>query len=263
MSASAAEVKACCADAYAGDAARWLLGERFHPGGALLTRRLAAALAVGPGALVVDVASGPGTSALQVAEETGCAVVGVDLSAASVAVAQAAAARAGLAGRARFVVGDAEALPLEDAVADGVVCECALCTFPDKRRAAAEIARVLKPGGRLALSDMVAERERLPAQLRTLAAWVSCIADARPLDELAALLAGAGLQCELTERHDDALGALLDRVDARLRAARALEAVAPAALAGNVERGLELVAGARAALADGALGYGVVVARRT
>jgi arsenite methyltransferase len=258
-----ADVKACCANAYAGDAARWLLGEHFHPGGAKLTSRLAAALAVEPGRLVVDVASGRGASTLQVARETGCEAIGVELSPASVETARAAAQRAGLADRARFVEGDAESLPCDDAIADGVICECALCTFPDKRRAVAEIARILKPGGMLALSDMVAERERLPDDLRGLAAWVSCFADARPLGEVEGMLAEAGLAPVLVERHDDALTTLLGRVDARLRAARVLGASAPRALVENVERGLGLVASARRALTDGVLGYGVIVARRT
>ena len=262
MSAGPDELKACCANAYAGEAARWLLGERFHPGGAGLTSRLVEALRVGPGQLVVDVASGSCANTLQVAREAGCEVIGVDLSAESVEAAERAAERSQLADRARFVAGDAEALPLADGIADGVLCECALCTFPDKRAAASEIARVLKPGGRLALSDMVAEREPLPAELRTLEAWVSCFADARPLEEVEDLLADAGLEPELVERHDGALEALLDRVDARLRAVRMIRQGAPTPLVENVERGLSLVAAARGALADGALGYGVVVARR-
>jgi len=134
--------------------------------------------------------------------------------------------------------------------------------FPDKRAAAAEIARVLKPGARFALSDMVAESQRLPAELRTLEAWVSCFADARPLEEVAGLLADVGLEPELLERHDGALAGMLDRVEARLRAARLLGAGAPAALVQNVDRGLALAAAARESVSDGALGYGVVVARR-
>ncbi len=262
MSAGAEERKGCCASAYAGEAARWLLGERFHPGGVRLTSRLVDALRVGPSQLVVDVASGPGASTLQVAREAACEVIGVDLSPTSVEAAERAAERSGLADRARFVEGDAEALPLADAVADGVICECALCTFPDKRAAVSEIARVLKPGGRLALSDMVAEREQLPAELQTLDAWVSCFADARPLEEIERLLTEVGLEPELVERHDGALAALLERVDARLRAARVIGRGAPSALLDNVERGRALVAAARGALAEGALGYGIVVARK-
>ena len=260
MTAGAAEIKACCATAYSSPITAWLLGTRLHPGGAALTERLIRALGVGPGDVVADVACGLGESSLQVARSTGARVIGVDLSSESIAAARQASEDAGLAGSVEFLVGDAEALPLEDGAVAGVLCECSLCIFPDKERAAAELARVLKPGGRLALSDMIADRERLPASLRTLEAWVACLADARPLRGLVELLSGAGLAVELVERHDDDLARLLDRVDARLRLAGA--ALAPDAEVGLVERGVELVATARKSLQLGILGYAVVVARR-
>jgi arsenite methyltransferase len=260
VTAAPPDIKACCAAAYSSPVAAWLLGTRFHPGGAGLTERLIRALAVGPADTVADVACGLGGSSLQVARTTGARAIGIDLSSDSIAAARRAAEDAGLAGSVEFLVGDAEALPLEDGAVEGVLCECSLCTFPDKERAAAELARVLKPGGRLALSDMIADRERLPAPLRTLEAWVACLADARPLRSLVELLGSAGLVAQLVERHDDALAPLLDRVDARLRLAGA--ALAPDADVRLVERGIELVATARKSLELGILGYAVVVARR-
>lgn len=252
------ELKSCCATAYSSAAARWLLGDAFHPGGARLTSRLARALGVGPGALVVDVASGPGSSALQVARDTGCDVVGVDLSDASVAAATRAAAVAGLAERVRFVQGDAEALPLADHSVDGALCECALCTFPDKAMAVRQLARVLKPRARVAISDITALPDELPPQLTSLQAWVACIADARPPDEIAALLEDGGLVVETTERHDAELGAMLDRVAARLDVARML---GDGPLGDGVDTGREIVTAAQDALARGVLGYAVVIAR--
>jgi arsenite methyltransferase len=252
----AADVKQCCADAYASGAARFLLGDTFHPGGAALTRQLARALRLGPGDVVADVASGPGTSALLLARETGCDIVGIDLSVALVESAERAAAEAGLDGRVRFVVGDAEALPLGDESVDGVLCECAFCTFPEKGAAAAELARVLRPGSRLALSDVTADHGRLGSEVNGLAAHVACLAGAAPLEETARLLDDAGLAVERCERHDGALAALLDRVEARLRLVR------PAARDLPVDRALELLTAARSALGEGALGYGAVVARK-
>jgi SAM-dependent methyltransferase len=241
------EIKACCASVYGSAAARWLLGESFHPGGSALTSRLIEALGVGPGATIVDVASGPGASALQAARDAGCDVVGVDLSEESLATARAAAERAGLGDRVRFVAGDAEDLPFPDESFDGALCECSFCTFPDKPRAAAELARVLRPDARLALSDVTAEPNALPASLRTLDAWIACLADARPLPETAVLLEEAGFEVESAESHDHALVELLDRIDERLR---------------PFELGLELLDAARRAVERGVLGYGVVVARR-
>jgi arsenite methyltransferase len=262
VTAAADEIRACCAAAYGSDAVRWLLGERLHPGGAPLTARLVDALGAGPGALVADVACGSGASALQAVEQAGCDVVGIDLAPANVELARAAASAAGLAGRARFVLGDVEALPFDDAGLDGVLCECALCTFPDKPAAVREIARVLRPGGRVALSDVTAEPGDLPGELRSLDAWIACIGDARPLAALADLLAANGLAVVRCERHDDALRALVERADARLRLARTLRSGIPAALAASVDRGLVVAAAARDAIASGALGYGVVIAQR-
>jgi len=242
---AADEIKACCAAAYSSGAARLLLGDSFHPGGPALTSRLARALRVGPGDLVVDVASGPGTSALQLARETGCEVIGVDLSPPPDADDP----------RVRFVAGDAEALPLADASVDGALCECALCIFPDKQAAARELIRVLRPGARLALSDLTARCEELPESLRSLPAWVACVGDARPLDEIADLFETAGLLVEQTERHDEALASLLNRIEARLKVAAMLDAervAAGRALLLEVRRGLE----------GGQLGYGIVVAQR-
>jgi len=60
--------------------------------------------------------------------------------------------------------------------------ECVFCTFPDKRPAESELSRVLRPGGPAGITDITADGARLPAQLSSQAAWVACVADARPLE---------------------------------------------------------------------------------
>jgi ubiquinone/menaquinone biosynthesis C-methylase UbiE len=167
-----------------------------------------------------------------------------------------------LAERARFEIGDAEALTLDDAGVDGVLCECALCTFPDKPVAIRELTRVLRPGGTLALSDVTAEPDPLPAELRSLDAWIACVADARPLEALADMLSAAGLVVARTERQDAALRELVERADARLRLARTLRSGVPATLAASIERGQAITAAAQRAITAGTLGYGIVIARR-
>jgi arsenite methyltransferase len=259
-SEDASAVKACCAAAYGADVIRLLLGDSYHPGGVLLTRRLADALALRPGERVLDVAAGIGTTAVVLAAERQVEVVGIDLGLSQVAAAQERASRAGVTGRVRFEVGDAERLPVGDGAFDAVVCECAFCTFPDKLTAARELARVLRPGGRVGLTDVWLDPSRLDPELSGLAGRVACLADARPVEELVAILEGAGLEAELVERHDDALAEMIEQVETRLRALRLVDP--PALRTFNLRRGIELVRRAAEVVGRGAGGYVLVVARK-
>lgn len=261
-SLDAEAVKGCCASAYASEAARWLLGEHFHPGGAALTSRLARALEVAHDSTVVDVASGRGASSIQLVQEHGCAVIGVDLAPGNVAAASMAAEEAGVSDLVSFVHGDAERLPLGASSADGILCECSLCIFPDTSAAASEMARVLRPGGRLALSDVTAAPDELPEGLKNVAAVVACLGAAQTLETVSGVLQEAGLVVEETERHDEALVEMIGQVEGRLRLARLAKPQLPEALVGGVDRALELVRLAQSTLAEGVLGYGVVIARK-
>ena len=265
-SPDAGHAKACCAAAYDSDLVALVLGESYHPGGAALTRRLAGHLSLAPGERVLDVASGPGGTALLLAREHGVSVDGVDLGEKNLARARAAAQAAGLDGRARFHPGDAERLPFGDGVFDAVVCECAFCTFPGKQAAAAEFARVLRPGGRLGITDVTLVPGRLDERLAGLAGWVACLADARPLEDYEQFLAGARLRVTRAERHDGALAGMIDQIEASLRALLIARRAAPCpgapAALDQVDAGvvLEMTVLAREAVSAGTLGYALLVA---
>lgn len=252
-------LKACCAAAYGHDAVALILGPSYHPGGLELTRRLAGALRLRGGERVLDVASGPGSTALLLAEEFGVEVDGVDLSAEAVGRATSAAAEKGLGGRVRFVEGDAERLPFPDESFDAVLCECALCTFPDKARAASELARVLRPRGRLGITDVTLDHTRLDPELASLAGWVACLADARPVAEYVALLAGAGLAITASEPHDGALAQMVEQIEGRLRA---LSMLVSLPIPFDVESALRHCGSAARAVASGVAGYHLLVARK-
>jgi hypothetical protein len=256
------QIKSCCAAAYGSDVAAMLLGEAYHPGGLALTRRLAGQLALTPGQRVLDVAAGRGTTAVLLAAEHGVRVYGVDMSPANVALAQGTANTAGLDGRAAFTVGDAERLPYPDGTFDAVVCECAFCTFPDKPTAAAELARVLRPGGRLGITDVTVDPGRLPPELTGLGAWIACVADARPLHDYIALLADARLRVTHTERHDRAIAAMIDQIEARLTLVRMTARERAEALGVDFDRAPAVLAAARAAVADHVVGYALLIAEK-
>lgn len=256
------EIKSCCAATYGSDVVAMLLGDSYHPGGLGLTRHLAGLLRLSPGATVLDVACGRGTTSLLLATEYGVRVHGVDLAPANVALAQGAAAAAALAGQVTFTHADAEQLPLPGNTFDAVICECALCTFPGKPAAAAELARVLRPGGVLGLTDVTADPTRLPEELTGIAAWAACIADARPLHEYAQLLTSAGLSVTHTERHDHTMTRMIDQIEARLSLVRITARRRAEALGIDFRRTAPVLAAARHAIAGGVLGYALITARK-
>lgn len=255
-----AELKTCCASVYAHPVVRWLLGDELHPGGEATTLRALELARIGPADRLLDVASGQGTSALLAARELGCRVVGLEYGDRAVEEAARAVREAKLDERVSFCQGDAEALPFEDESFDAVLCECSLCTFPDKARAAAEMRRVLRPGGRLALTDVVVDHSRLAPELRGRLAVLACVGEALSRSGYERLLAGADLPVlEFESRAEDA-AAVARRVHERLRGARLLgfEQMAGAPLA-TIDA-IELLAGAREAIRAGALGYAILIA---
>lgn len=253
-------VKSCCANLYESDWAKLLLGDSFHPGGVPLTLRLGEVLGLGPGDRVLDVAAGKGTSAIALAGHFGCAAVGVDFGAGNVRDANAAAVQARLAGLVRFEVGDAERLSaFGDAAFDAIICECAFCTFPNKRAAAAEFARVLRPGGHVGLSDLT-RAGAVPPPLEGLLAWVACIADARPIDGYTAYLRGAGLTVTTVEPHDEALEQLVGGIRAKLLGAELLVKLKKLTLPDSVDFAMAkgLARAAAEAVRQGRLGYAII-----
>lgn len=254
------ELKVCCAHAYADPAVRWLLGGELHPGGEEVTRRALALSGLSPRERLLDVASGAGTSAILAAREFGAEAVGIEYGEPAVEAAGRAAADAGCGDRVRFRAGDAEALPVEDGSFDVVLCECSLSTFPDQERAASELRRVLRPGGRLALSDVVVEDERLPAALGAAMGTVACVGGARSRDGYVALLRDAGFRLEGGEARNEDAERFAQRIEDRLRGARLLGMTPPPGTPVGIDEAIHAVRRAREAIDAGTLGYMIFAA---
>lgn len=161
-----------CCDLYRSPWVGLLLGEVRHPGGLALTRALGEALGLRSGDVVLDVGCGSGASAALLAGTFGCRVLALD----GAGVPDPSRRKEGV----RLVAGDALALPLAAESLDALLCECTLSLLGDRARALAEMARVLRPGGRLGLSDMVVTGP-LPPALQ--GPWVqpACLAGASDL----------------------------------------------------------------------------------
>jgi arsenite methyltransferase len=258
----AEEIKSCCALVYEHPAVRWLLAGELHPGGEEVTRRALEMVTLVPRDRLLDIASGSGASALLAAREYEARVTGIDYSEHAVLGARAAAKARRLDYRVRFAQGDAEALPLPNDSFDAVLCECSLCTFPDKPGAIAEMLRVLRPGGRVAISDVVVDLERLPSQLSGPMETIACVGSALTRAGYEDLLGAAGLEVFAVESRDADAASFARRTEERLRGARllGLDRVTGSPL--EIAEAIELIGLARRAIADGALGYAIFAASR-
>lgn len=146
-----------------------------------------------PGEVVLDLGSGAGFDCFLAARQlagTG-RVIGVDMTAAMVTKARANAAKSGFA-NVEFRLGEIEALPVADASVDLIISNCVINLSPEKDRVFREAFRVLKPGGRLAIADVVATKP-LPERLRQqLASIGACVGGATLVDEVRRMLTSAG-----------------------------------------------------------------------
>ncbi|MCS6951936.1 MAG: arsenite methyltransferase [Bryobacterales bacterium] len=150
---------------------------------------------VGPGETVLDLGSGAGLDCLLAAQRVGPRgrVIGVDMTPEMVERARENARRAGLA-NVEFRFGEIEDLPLEDNSVDVLISNCVINLSPDKRRVFQQAYRVLKPGGRLVVADIVLTGA-LPEPLRdSLEAYTGCVAGAMGRDDYLALIEAAGFE---------------------------------------------------------------------
>ncbi len=256
-------VKECCARLYESDLAKLLLGDSFHPGGLKLTERLGTLLELTSRSRVLDVASGKGTSALFLAERFGCEVLGIDYGLQNVEEANEAAVARGLNARVRFERADAERLPAADACFDAIVCECALCTFPDKSAGAREFARVLRNGGRVGLSDLTRDAV-LPKELDGLLVWLACIADAQPVETYSEYLNREGIRVGQIEIHDEALEEMARQVGMKLLGAEIGVGLKKLHLPGvDFTEAKRMSQAALAAIRQGKLGYAIICGEKT
>jgi SAM-dependent methyltransferase len=159
-----------------------------------------------PGETVLDLGSGGGIDVLLSARRVGPAgfAYGLDMTDEMLALAERNRQQAGVENVA-FLKGEIEAIPLPDEAVDVIISNCVINLSADKGRVLREAFRVLRPGGRFAVSDVVAQGE-LPADLRAdMEAWVGCVAGALEEDEYRRLLAEAGfgeIDLEVTRVYD-------------------------------------------------------------
>lgn len=216
VSVDTEQLRASIRDEYAAVASDPERGFHFHTGRPLLARlgyddamlegipedAIASAAGTGnpfalgeirPGDRVVDAGAGAGVDSLVAARLVGDAgrVIGVDMTAAMLDKARRAAAEAGVT-NVEFRDGLLEALPVEDGWADVIISNGVLNLVPDKAAALREMGRVLRPGGRLQLADIVLGRPVSDDSKHDVSLWTGCIAGGLLVDELETAVREAG-----------------------------------------------------------------------
>jgi SAM-dependent methyltransferase len=189
-----------------------------------------------PGEVVVDLGSGAGMDAFLAARQVGPAgrVIGVDMTDAMLEKARA-NARKGEFANVEFRKGCIESLPLEDASVDAIISNCVINLSPEKERVFSEAYRVLRPGGRLMLSDIVLERP-LPAKIAQSAdAYLGCVGGASLRGEYLRAIEKAGFR-EVRIERESCFGEILSLDDPQSREAMQQLDV-------SVEQAQELLAG--------------------
>ena len=171
-------------------------------------------LALKSGETVVDLGSGAGIDAFLAARSVGPngSVIGVDMTPSMLAKARANAERAGFT-QVEFREGRLEALPVADSSVDAVTSNCVINLVPDKAVVFREIARILKPGGRFAISDIVLTAPLPEAVVQDVYAYVGCISGAVLREEYLAMLHDAGFDRVSIAKDIDYLAAAGDTLD--------------------------------------------------
>lgn len=145
------------------------------------------------GEIVLDLGSGGGFDCFLAARQVGDTgrVIGVDMTPEMISRSRANGEKGGYR-NVEFRLGEIENLPVADGVIDVVLSNCVINLSPNKRRVFAEMFRVLKPGGRLAISDVVAYAE-MPDEIRQdMALYTGCVAGASPVSDIERMLADQG-----------------------------------------------------------------------
>jgi arsenite methyltransferase len=155
------------------------------------------------GETVLDLGSGAGADVLISARRVAPSgrAIGLDMTDEMLELARANAREAGVE-NVEFVKGYIEEIPLEDASVDVVISNCVINLAADKQKVLSEAARVLRPGGRFAVSDVIADPDMDDATRASMERWTGCIAGALTRDQFEQALAAAGLEeIEINETH--------------------------------------------------------------
>lgn len=251
------EFKSCCANLYQDQLLQFLLGPSLHPGGLSSTERLADAIGLSAEDTVLDVASGLGESARFLEGKFGCNVSGIDLSRKLARQALAASS-----GDSQFLSGDAERLPFKHDAFTAVLSECSMCLLPGFREGLSEIVRVLSPGGKLGVTDIMTSGVLHP-ELESVLMSFLCVTTRLSMTQYTALTEEAGLTEVRTFDETENLRGMFEGIKKRLLLAELLSGLGKVSVPPEkLAHGKRLLTLAEEAVDRGHLSYFMMTARK-
>ena len=188
-----------------------ILGDTLRPGGLELTSRIMAAADIKPNQSILDIGCGKGATAVFLAQRYSCRVTGVDPAEEMVFSSQARSLENGLTGQVNFLAADGEHLPFEEASFDAVISECAFSLLPNRKQAADEVRRVLKPQGKFILTDIIL-RGSADFSQQSRIAFPCCLSSACSIEEYLRLFKQSGFVPFHVEDHSDQLAEITFRL---------------------------------------------------
>ena len=256
--------KTVCSTLYESPIVRLLLGEALHPGGLKLTRRLVDLMEVQHGSAVLDVGCARGASASAIARVFECSMVGIDMSRGSVIAATRRVRERKTSHLAGFVHADAERIPIAPESFDNAICECSMSLMPDKARFVGEIAKALKTGGRLGVSDVAVQNGYLPETLQGALGQLLCVSYAPSVEGYRDLLNSNGLRLTHEEETSDSIIALLNDVQRKLSPLKLVQRFSPVAkdLGIMLLDTMSAVAELKAMVYEGSVSYRLFIAEK-
>jgi ubiquinone/menaquinone biosynthesis C-methylase UbiE len=180
------------------------MGEILRPGGIGLTAHLAEIAGVQKHHSILDIGCGKGTTVAYLAREYDVRIVGIDLSDEMISYCRSNIGEGKAPKSICFLIGDGEELPFCNSSFDIVITESAFSLSPDMELAAKEIGRVLKPGGRMIMSDFII-RGTIDKKMQKQINFPCCLSNALRLDEYIQLFELAGLKSHYIEDRTDEL----------------------------------------------------------
>jgi ubiquinone/menaquinone biosynthesis C-methylase UbiE len=239
-----------------------VLGDSLHPGGLALTSRLAAYLGIRASSDVLDAGSGLGATAVHLSRTIGCRVTGVTLEDEGIAVGSELARREGVEDRVSWVRSDIQKIELEAKSFDFILVECVLSIIADKAGALRRLHRLLKPGGRLGLTDVTVSGT-LPSRLQGLLATVGCVGGALSPAGYRALLEAEGYVVERSENCGDVVASFLHDIKGKLMVGEVVWKLGKLPIdGGGLAEAQRLLESVEEQVERGVLGYGLLVARK-